>query len=171
MTSAHDNFFTFKIHNVTKAEFYLNDYNISSGQPWNGVKLYDFDKNGITLNATAGRHKTKAVANWFNEKCKPGRVIGVNSIDDSPYELNFAFLGNLRFTLNNSDINVYSILIGQGHNTLNRNNWFVGGPNFKVSVTLDVGVKEIMDTYSRYTLSTPRGESVTQTSDEVNLKI
>ncbi|MBA8816818.1 hypothetical protein FHX48_001911 [Microbacterium halimionae] len=136
----------------TSWEFTCDDYcatsdnsSITSGQVWGGVHTTDtyeseawkialngYPLNNMTLNATAGRDNSAAVASWFDDQVTPsGAMIGAGTgASTTPGDLNFAYCGDLSpqgGSLPASDI---PICFGQGHN-VGANNWWIGGADWQ----------------------------------------
>lgn len=76
------------------------------------------------------RSGSSDVALWFAEGLNTSMMLGLDAVDDmSPQELNFAFKGDLAFTLSDGGTNFTcpEVRFGQGHIPLaNKNNWWIG---------------------------------------------
>ena len=83
--------------------------------------------NVFTITLDAGRHKTKEVADTFNQLCggKDHEYAPFKEMDDTPEELNFMFSVQLQFAYEGRAgfVNVY---FAQGSVGLT-NNWWIGG--------------------------------------------
>lgn len=119
-----ENEFTLSMAGVHDFVFQLDEYCITSGQPWEGVSTDETSDSG-TIIVKAGRKGSKDVAEWFKDKVEDGSLIGCSSSSKYPEKLNFAFTGTLSFTHSNKSIKCEKVLIAQGHST--RNTWWLGG--------------------------------------------
>ena len=124
-------------------DFSLSDdtsYCISEGQPWGGI-LSGMDESDPEtkgrITARAGRHKTSDCANWFADQVGAGSAMGCDSGAHLPDELNFAFVGTLKFSLVDHPETTYvceNVAFAQGsrenwREVDTRNNWWIGGWN------------------------------------------
>eukprot|EP01083_Nonionella_stella_P068922 183329_1 len=150
-TTMHDNYVFFKCENIANYKFYMDDYSISSGQPWDGI-TYSTQTDYGSIDAKAGRHGTSEVANWFKIKLGGGQAVGIDSGDTtSPDDLNFAFYGDMSFDLENKSYALPNVAIGQGHFTT-RNNWWFGGPGWQKT---DNSLFEASVTYKNISIHGP----------------
>jgi hypothetical protein len=104
--------------------FNASSFQISSGQPSGQPPvLSSFTPSNSQLNITvyAGRHKTSAVADTFNNNTTARVATRRSESSGGPDELNFTFSGTL--TLNSDQFQ--NFFIGQG-STGDYNNWWVG---------------------------------------------
>jgi len=111
----------------------------TQGQPWNGVSSSNTGYNSIGyaslyIIANAGRQSSTPPAQFFaqNESaCIAGISTdwGFNPSNTAPSQLNFAFTGIITISGQNGTYS-YPITLGQGHNSSQQNNWWVGGPNY-----------------------------------------
>ena len=125
MSKEHDNQFDLNMAGIANFEFTVEEYCISSGQPWGGVTTETLTGIG-RINVEAGRHGTSEVAQRFTEQLDQGSCIGNSSSSTLPSNLNFAFIGTMSYEHNNKKRVCNNVLIGQGHST--RNTWWLGGP-------------------------------------------
>jgi hypothetical protein len=120
----HDNYISFKKTGITSASYKINAYSITSGQPFNGSTTF-VDNDGINIDFNAGRKASYENANWFKQQAIGGNAIATDDIDSWPTELNFASNGNLTLMWEGKTIIVENLIIAQGHNTNDRNNWWI----------------------------------------------
>lgn len=103
------------------------DWRISKTQPWGGVSY-----SGNTITVKAGRHKTSEVADWFNDGLKAENMIPSSvTTDGTPGSLNFAIKAQLVLTNNTVTLTIDNFRFGQGSTPGSRNNWWMGGIDFK----------------------------------------
>jgi len=126
-TKEHDNDVRLILTGIKLVSFEVDDYCISSGQPYSGVSVTSDD----TIQIKAGRHGTSGVAEWFKNNSSGGVVIACDSDDKYPSKLNFAVFGTLTFQLTGKTYVVKKMLLAQGHNARDRNNWWTGGPEMQ----------------------------------------
>lgn len=89
---------------ITKLEFTDDptQYSITSFQTWGGVTS-DSGSTGVTITADANRHRSFAVATWFNAATDDSSIpTDVNVSSTFPDKLNFAFCGTLTATFSDS---------------------------------------------------------------------
>lgn len=123
--------------NLHSATYVITDFSVTSNQdPKNHVYkglMNDFNlKNDVgEITYNIGRKKSYEVADWFRASIPYYKTTANNS----PSELNFAFLGTLSMTISggqyNNDATLVTfedVAIAQGHN-YNSNNWWFGGKN------------------------------------------
>ena len=128
--TAHDNYCYFNCESIGNFTFDLNDYCISSGQPWNGFSS-GLNTNQGYVDAVAGRHGESECATWFVSALNGGQAVGINSAETTqPSDLNFAFTGNMSFTLEGSKYKLNNVVMGQGHFG-STNNWWFGGQDWQ----------------------------------------
>ena len=129
MAKAHDNHL--HIHrkdNVTSSEFDYNDaYNITKGQPFNGVTVGNITGQMTDIDVNAGRKGSKEVAQWYIDSVGRDSTHMIHTMggDAVPEKLNFAIKGTL--TING---NAFEVCIGQGHHGDN-NNWHLASQALK----------------------------------------
>ncbi|MEY8766794.1 MULTISPECIES: hypothetical protein [Francisella] len=106
--------------------FKLKELKVSDGQPYQDEVTIteDTDKDMTVAHLTfkAGRHKTKEVAEFFNQYAPKDN----NTFHDAPEELNFAAVGDL--TVGKETFR--NVVFAQG-SSLGINNWWFGGENCK----------------------------------------
>ena len=89
--SEHDNYVEFQGADI---EYEFKDYDISSGQPFDGVT----SKND-TMDIKAGRHGSGGPAATFMAGVSVQNVMGLGvELDMTPAALNFVVLGDMKFT-------------------------------------------------------------------------
>ena len=118
MATIRNNLFTFEASGVQLSDFKLLGHVVSQGQPFGQVSAQG-SAFGLVLNIEAGRHKTAAVAQYFN---KMGTEINQVSSPQSgsrnlPHELNFAIEASMKV-----DGKEFTFNLGQG-STGGRNDW------------------------------------------------
>ena len=128
---------------LSKLNFEIHSYSITSGQPWKGISKIECNDEGCTMFVEAGRKGSKATAQWFKEaiavsSSQPGSAIGTDSFDALPDKLNFAFKGTMSFHHQGKTYTGNNIVIAQGHNSRSRNNWWIGGPNMSIITRLPI---------------------------------
>lgn len=128
MATIRENDVILDIEGVSDVTLILNDYSITSGQPWDGISTKKESGSQWVITARAGRKGSTNVADWFRSKTDgdDGLVVGCDSYDDTPRDLNFAFMGNLSFKRNGKNLTIFNVVLGQGHNIMQRNNWWIG---------------------------------------------
>jgi len=105
-----------------------DEHKISDGQPWESIK---WKSTGGYIEVKAGRKKTDAVADWFDDKVESDTdkmLVTKNISDIEPKELNFAFTGIL--TIKRQGTDSYPVTFGQGSykkDGKNHNNWWIAG--------------------------------------------
>ncbi|MFJ4373614.1 hypothetical protein ACIP1T_13470 [Pseudomonas japonica] len=124
MATERDNQLSFKKTGITAASYKVLDHSITSGQPFDGVKVQPAS-DGIDFDFYAGRKGNKSNAEWFKNHASGGAAIATEDFDSWPSELNFATLGTLTFTLNGKIYVADNLLIAQGHSSRDRNNWWI----------------------------------------------
>lgn len=131
MATARDNDFILKLKGVSAFSFKITNHSITGGQPWDGITKFSSDSDGNnTMTIKAGRKGSDDVATWFNNKVGSGHAIGCNtSSHTTPSKLNFAFTGTLSFEYEDKSYSCPDVVIGQGHSSSSRNNWWLGGKN------------------------------------------
>ncbi|MBO8085400.1 hypothetical protein L0E83_14180 [Marichromatium gracile] len=132
-TTEHDNEVFFAITGVKSFEFTETGHSVSKGQPYSGVTSgVSKDGEEARIVVKAGRHKTKAVAQWFKDAVNagPGQTLACDSKGNFPDELNFAVEGTLEMQIGDKQITCKDILIAQGSFTTT-NNWWMGGPQMQ----------------------------------------
>ncbi|AOT08402.1 hypothetical protein [Pseudoalteromonas luteoviolacea] len=128
MTKVHDNNFTFNLEGLSSVSFEVKDYNITQGQPFDGVTC-----DGRTLTVKAGRHNSSEVADWFKARINIGGIAKTYS-SHSPSSLNFAVTGTLTLNMKNGVTYTFDdFVLGQGH-FASSNNWWIGS-KYMVGVT------------------------------------
>lgn len=132
MATIRDNELILEIWNgsgIDGATFELSEYDITPGQPWEGISSISCDSGKCTMHVKAGRKGSKSVANWLKEKVAGGSASG--GAGRWPDELNFAFMGTLTFWYIGNTYGGQNIVIGQGHagGAGGNNNWWIGGAN------------------------------------------
>lgn len=147
MTTEHNNEFQFQAQTSDiKLNFvYANDYIVSDGQPFSGVKTSSAGDT-LTITIKAGRHGTARCADWFDSfvSGQYSRMIHTLGGDNKPDKLNFAIKGTLTI-----DGEEFSICLGQGHHDSN-NNWHLASN----SITADENAKNgTIGTKTHYRLS------------------
>lgn len=133
------NEFSLKMTGLIDMEFDIEDYCITGGQPWEGLTGIQCTREGCTFAVKAGRKGSKEVATWFKEKIGNGSAIGCSTYDRLPEKLNFAFVGTMSFIHRKKNYVGKEIVIGQGHSTRSRNNWWIGGPHMSEMVNIPAG--------------------------------
>lgn len=128
MTKIHDNQVEFRLPNVSNFNFQMMDYSVTSNQPWEGINGIWQNGDNWVINVRSGRSGSSNVANWFKDKVGSGKMIGCDTSSSQPRELNFAFRGTLSFQFKSRHYEYRNIVIGQGHNSRSRNNWWMGAP-------------------------------------------
>jgi len=126
-TTERDNYVRLCLTGIKIVSFEEEDHCVSSGQPYDGVSVSSDD----TIEIKAGRHGTSEVAAWFKNQSSGGVVIGCDTDDQYPSKLNFAVFGTLTFEFNGKTHVVKKMLLAQGHNARDRNNWWTGGPQMQ----------------------------------------
>ena len=131
------NEFTLVMPGLSKLNFEIHSYSITSGQPWKGIFKIECNDEGCTMFVEAGRKGSEETARWFKEaiavsSSQPGSAIGTDSFDALPDKLNFAFKGTMSFHHQEKTYTGNDIVIAQGHNARSRNNWWIGGPNMSI---------------------------------------
>ncbi|NQY62987.1 MAG: hypothetical protein HRT38_04530 [Alteromonadaceae bacterium] len=119
------------------ATFVLTDFSVTSNQdPFNEiykglVNNFNLTSNIGEITYKIGRQKSYEVAGWFNTNVPSYKT----TVNNSPGELNFAFLGTLSLTVSGGQYNDEPTLIpfediglAQGR-TYASNNWWFGGKN------------------------------------------
>lgn len=137
----------FYISGVSDFKFDVTDYKVSDGQPAekNVTSELSSDKTYWNLTINAGRHGTSEVAKWFEDHISngsaSGAAIGCDTFDKMPEKLNFAYMGDISFKIDNKKYIGKDIVIAQGHNARSRNNWWIGGRNMQnlIHITSDIG--------------------------------
>lgn len=127
MATERDNYVQLSLTGIKIVSFEEEDHCVSSGQPYDGVSVASDDK----IEIKAGRHGTSEVAAWFKNQSSGGVVIGCDTDDQYPSKLNFAVLGTLTFEFTGKTYVVKKMLLAQGHNARDRNNWWTGGPKMQ----------------------------------------
>lgn len=127
MPKEHNNYLQLSLTGIKIKSFDVTDYSITDGQPYGGVTVFTDDKICIQ----AGRKGSSTVADWFKKKANTGVVIACDTGESYPSSLNFAIYGTLTFESAGSTFVVKDILLAQGRNSRQRNNWWVGGPNME----------------------------------------
>jgi hypothetical protein len=123
-------------YRITGGSYKIKSFSITSGQdPDNNIRRgveIPLGKDG-KMSFRLGRKGDDSVATWFKSEVKANRT----TFNDIPDDLNFAFSGKLKLTLeggilgNESETFVLDdIVIAQGHKW-GSNNWWFGGKNCK----------------------------------------
>lgn len=119
-------------------------FSIRPMDQWHGVYIYNYwapyrgdTSYGVTsllIEVYASRKGSVEVAQWaasqqsaIMNNYNKGKVYAkssTNSIDDAPYKLNFAFIGDLKINYAGTDYTCYNVIIGQGHSGA-YNNWWI----------------------------------------------
>ena len=125
----------FELHQVS---YQTTDFSVTTGQDPDN-KIYHQLINDFTLDSmkarttfSIGRKNSSEVANWFSKRVPKIRT----TINESPRELNFAFIGTFTLTVSHEDEDWITdrtfvfedIALAQGSNYF-RNNWWFGGKN------------------------------------------
>lgn len=126
MATIRENDVILDIAGISDVTFVLNDYSITTNQPWDGISTKKQSESQWVITARAGRKGSSDVADWFRKKTDGGLVAGCDSYDITPTDLNFAFLGDLSFKRNGKNLTIFNVTLGQGHNSKGRNNWWIG---------------------------------------------
>jgi hypothetical protein len=117
---------------LTSFSFQQTNFNISSGQPYDGTGsgLKSPTLADAYVIIKAGRHATSGPASWFINQVGPGQMIGCQAAAGSkPPALNFAAIGNMTLQVGGSPpVTCYDVVLGQG-NVSGKNNWWIGGPH------------------------------------------
>ncbi|GEL74888.1 hypothetical protein [Myxococcus virescens] len=103
----HSNTLTFR--GMKDAQFSLQSYSITSGQPFDGVR----SQGGATLSVLAGRKHSKPVGDWYNAQ-PAGAKLHTHTELSAPDELNFAIRGTLTLDDGNGPIVCENVVIAQG---------------------------------------------------------
>lgn len=146
MATIRTNDLYFEFLEQTDVKFELEEMKVSDGQPYKDkvvVKaVNEEEKTQWKLTIEAGRHKTKDVATWMENKIKESsridlpdedgklkekKCIAYDTLDAFPEKLNFAVKGTLTMTMNGRSFVIKDFVIAQGNNYLDRNNWWIGG--------------------------------------------
>ncbi|MGY6217825.1 phosphatidylinositol-specific phospholipase C domain-containing protein [Methylolobus aquaticus] len=146
--TARDNdvYFIFQGNWAANPSFALTNIVATQMDTYQGIQQWAFIANmndpanmapALHIQVTIGRKGSADVANYFNSNLYDGaiadEVIGA-AMDNTPGDLNFCIRGGL--TISGK---TYDILLGQGHNSLSQNNWWIGGPDltgFAVTKTM-----------------------------------
>jgi hypothetical protein len=130
----HDNEFYFSVPDLNQGfEFDLKQYDVTKGQPWDGVSTsIDTRKHYAWLYVRAGRKGSTDVAFWFRKQVGSGAALAWTYSKKTiwPADLNFAIRGDLHIKAGGRAVFCKDVVIAQGHQTP-FNNWWVGGPNMK----------------------------------------
>jgi len=124
---------------------------------------------GVVFDVEAGRHKTNEVAKWYDDQCRGGYNIGADTLEFSPNELNFAFVGQLYLTTYSKGYYMSRVVIAQGHNMDDRNNWYIGGDEFIRISYLDPLVRGEKYKGVDVEFKTLYGEDESKSADRVNI--
>ena len=110
----------------------------SDGQPIENAVQCQISEDGISwvLTFKAGRHGSEKVAEQFIQYVTDGgnttgATIACETGESKPEKLNFAFLGDLYIKKRGDDHEYVGedVVIAQGHNKRDANNWWLGGRN------------------------------------------
>jgi hypothetical protein len=124
----HDNDVYFALAGVQSFSFNPTGYSVTKGQPYGGAfgTVSQQGKQGEII-VKAGRKKSKAVAQWFQQQVGSGQTLVCDSTGTFPDELNFAVQGTLTMQVNGKTITCDNIIVAQGNFTT-VNNWWMGSP-------------------------------------------
>jgi len=133
MPTIRDNAFILHVMDgVSNLQISITDHSITSGQPWeNTPSVTNKGSNAWEITVRAGRKGSDGVAGWFRNQISGGIAIGCSTSESMPAELNFAFTCNLSFDYNNKRCQINGVVIGQGHNWMSQNNWWIGSRQLK----------------------------------------
>lgn len=136
MDKIHDNELIIDLCKFSIKEIREIEHKITNGQDYGGV-YYRVDDRTCTITVKAGRKGSEDVASYFNNLIPVHRCIATKSSALHPQKLNFAV--QLRFILvdnNNIEFSI-SLIIAQGHNSNQKNNWWIGGDEFYETLVED----------------------------------
>ena len=119
----HDNWVYFEGNGTLTANFSVDHYAITKGQPYGGVT-----QSGNGIKVSAGRHGSEECAAAFVDGVILVNLLATkNMIDMLPHELNFGIFGNLTLRTGNKSVTCQNFRIAQGHYGTT-NNWWMGAP-------------------------------------------
>lgn len=128
-TVEHTNNVDFVGEGIIVSYNYSGKYQVSSGQPWNGVTSTPSTHSApAVITAKAGDHNTAAPAQWFTGSLQnrwgnnPDAIVSDTAVAQTPHNLFFAFNGGL--TINGTN---YNTVIGESPAGYLNNTWWIGG--------------------------------------------
>ena len=128
-STQHDNHVKLNLTGIEIQSFDVTDHSITDGQPYGGVTVSGDDE--LVVKAGRSGSGSDGVAGWFKTTAKNGEVIGCDIDVNYPSNLNFGIYGTLTFKLAGKIFVVKDLILAQGHNARDRNNWWLGGPHME----------------------------------------
>ncbi len=155
-----DPYVYFQARNLTDFSFQMEAHSITSGQSWSGIetgtKTNPKGDNAGYIKVNSGRKGSRSVAIWYEKALDAGgQAIGhqSRSRQDTPDELNYAFSGTMRFTLDNQRYTCENVVIGQEYNPTD---WWFGGKSWTRTMSIGNSASEL-GLYGRCKVGTELG--------------